>query len=130
MSDMNKNKISRKILFLTKKDTKMKIILSAVTITIIGFTSSALAADADKGKEIFSANCATCHSGGKNIIVPAKSLSKEDLETNKVNSSTAIIEIVTNGKPPMPAFGKLGVISPVDIENVAAYVLKKADSVW
>jgi mono/diheme cytochrome c family protein len=30
----------------------------------------------------------------------------------------------------MPAFGKLGVISASDIENVAAYVLKKADSGW
>ena len=56
-----------------------------------------------------------------------KSLSKEDLETNKVNSSAAIIEIVTNGKAPMPAFCKLGA---ADIENVAAYVLKKADAGW
>jgi hypothetical protein len=30
----------------------------------------------------------------------------------------------------MPAFGKLGAISTSDIENVAAYVLKKADAGW
>jgi mono/diheme cytochrome c family protein len=30
----------------------------------------------------------------------------------------------------MPAFGKLGAISASDIENVTAYVLKKADAGW
>ena len=38
--------------------------------------------------------------------------------------------LVTNGKSPMPAFGKLGTISTSDIENVAAYILKKADAGW
>jgi cytochrome c6 len=105
----------------------MKTIISVVAFTLICFASSTRAEDAEKGKEVFSANCTTCHSGGRNIMSSGKSLSKEDLETNKVNSSTAIIEIVTNGKAPMPAFGKLGA---ADIENVAAYVLKKADAGW
>jgi cytochrome c6 len=108
----------------------MKKILTVVALSIIGFASSAMAADADKGKDIFSKNCSTCHSGGRNVMAPGKSLSKEDLETNKVNSAAAIIEIVTNGKAPMPAFGKLGTIDAADIENVAAYVLKKADAGW
>jgi len=30
----------------------------------------------------------------------------------------------------MPAFGKPGTINATDIENVAAYVLKKADAGW
>ena len=38
--------------------------------------------------------------------------------------------LITNGKSPMPAFGKLGAISASDIENVTAYVLKKADAGW
>ena len=67
---------------------------------------------------------------GKNAMAASKSLSKEDLETNKMNSAAAIIELVTNGKPPMPAFGKLGTLNAADIENVAAYVLKKADAGW
>ncbi len=105
----------------------MKIIISAVVLTLIGFTGSAMAADADKGKEVFNANCGTCHSGGKNAMAAGKSLSKEDLETNKMNSAAAITGLVTNGKTPMPAFDKLGAN---DIENVAAYVLKKADAGW
>ena len=108
----------------------MKSILSVVALTFISFASSTMAADAEKGKEVFSKNCTTCHSGGRNVMAMGKSLSKEDLETNKMNSDSAIIELVTNGKPPMPAFGKLGTINTADIENVAAYVLKKADAGW
>ena len=108
----------------------MKTIISVVALTLISFASSTMAADAKEGKEIFTKNCTTCHSGGKNAMAPGKSLSKEDLETNKMNSAAAIIEIVTNGKPPMPAFGKPGTINAADIENVAAYVLKKADAGW
>ena len=108
----------------------MKTIISVVALTLISFASSCMAADAEKGKEIFTNNCTTCHSGGKNVMAASKSLSKEDLETNKMNSAAAIIELVTNGKPPMPAFGKLGTINAADIENVAAYVLKKADAGW
>ncbi len=108
----------------------MKTIVPVVALSLIGFASSTMAADADKGKEIFTKNCTTCHSGGKNIMAPGKSLSKEDLETNKMYSAAAIIGIVTNGKPPMPAFGKLGTVNAADIENVAAYVVKKADAGW
>ena len=108
----------------------MKTIISVVALTLISFASSSMAADAEKGKEIFTNNCTTCHSGGKNVMAAGKSLSKEDLETNKMNSAAAIIDLVTNGKPPMPAFGKLGTLNAADIENVAAYVLKKADAGW
>jgi cytochrome c6 len=108
----------------------MKKIIPVLAVTLISFASFTMAADADKGKEIFAANCVTCHSGGKNAMAVGKSLSKEDLETNKMNSASAIIELVTNGKPPMPAFGKPGTISAADIENVAAYVLKKANAGW
>ena len=108
----------------------MKTIISVVALTLISFASSTMAADAEKGKKIFTENCTTCHSGGKNTMAAGKSLSKEDLETNKMNSAAAIIELVTNGKPPMPAFGKLGTLNAADIENVAAYVLKKADVGW
>ena len=108
----------------------MKKIISVVSLTLIGFTSYSMAADADKGEKIFATNCTGCHAKGMNHIAPSKSLSKGDLTTNKRNSSTAIIALVTNGKSPMPAFGKLGAISTSDIENVAAYVLKKADAGW
>ena len=108
----------------------MKKIISVVSLTLIGFTSYSMAADADKGEKIFTANCTGCHAKGMNHIAEDKSLSQEDLKINNRHSSAAIVDLITNGKSPMPAFGKSGAISVSDIENVAAYVLKKADAGW
>ena len=108
----------------------MKKIISVVSLTLIGFTSYSMAADADKGEKIFIENCTTCHAHGMNHIALDKSLSQEDLKINNRHSSAAIVDLITNGKSPMPAFGKSGAISVSDIENVAAYVLKKADAGW
>ena len=108
----------------------MKNIISVISLTLIGFTSYSMAADADKGEKIFTANCTGCHAKGMNHIAEGKSLSQEDLKINNRHSSAAIVDLITNGKSPMPAFGKSGAISVSDIENVAAYVLKKADAGW
>jgi len=87
----------------------------------------ALAADLENGETVFQANCASCHAGGNNSIVPEKKIKKAELEKYltggyKVES---IITQVTNGKNSMPAFGdKLG---PDDIEDVANYVYGQAD---
>ena len=112
------------------RNVNMKSIFPSLALLLLSFTNISLAADATKGEEVFNSNCAGCHSGGKNMIASDKTLSKTDLEKNQVNTAPAIINLVTNGKPPMPGFGKLGVISPADIDNVAAYVLKKSAAGW
>lgn len=40
----------------------------------------AMAFDAELGEEVFDANCATCHSGGGNILIPYKTLKKDAIE--------------------------------------------------
>lgn len=86
------------------------------------------AADLSNGEQIFSANCAACHTGGNNVIVPEKTLKKDSLEANKVNTIEAITYQVTNGKNAMPAFG--GRLSDSDIEDVANYILTQAEKGW
>jgi hypothetical protein len=51
----------------------------AVTM-ILSSASPALAYNEALGKEVFEGNCATCHSGGKNILIPYKTLAKADIE--------------------------------------------------
>mmetsp|Transcript_11128 Transcript_11128/g.34111 ORF Transcript_11128/g.34111 Transcript_11128/m.34111 type:complete len:94 (-) Transcript_11128:23-304(-) len=92
------------------------------------FSSSVLAADVEHGEQIFTANCAACHSGGNNVIMPDKTLKKEALEQYEMKSVDAITYQVTNGKNSMPAFG--GRLSETDIEDVANYVLSQADQGW
>jgi cytochrome c6 len=96
--------------------------------TLLTFTFEAQAADIENGERIFTANCAACHAGGNNVIMPEKTLKKDALETNGMKSVGAITYQVTNGKNAMPAFG--GRLSDSDIEDVANYVLSQSDKGW
>jgi cytochrome c6 len=110
----------------------MKKILSILWIAIALFTFAlgrpSLAADTSSGAKIFSANCAACHAGGRNIVMADKTLKKEALTKYGMDSLDAIIAQVTKGKNAMPAFK--GRLNPEQIEDVANYVLEKADKGW
>ncbi|AOX01563.1 cytochrome C6 [Moorena producens PAL-8-15-08-1] len=111
----------------------MKKILIAILLVFalitFSFPDSALAAgDATNGGKLFAANCNACHWGGNNALNAEKTLEKEVLEKYGKYSAEAIIEQVTNGKPPMPAFR--GRLNTQQIEDVAAYVLQQADQGW
>ena len=104
------------------------LILLTITIFTFAFSSPALAADTINGAKIFSANCAACHAGGRNLVQANKSLSKNDLEKYNMYSPEAIISQVTNGKAAMPAFK--GRLKPEQISDVSAYILEQADKGW
>lgn len=111
----------------------MKKFLSTVLCLILVATAffvaqPAFAGDAAKGATLFTANCNACHLGGKNVINPSKTLSQKDLEKNGKNTLEAIITQVTNGAGPMPSFKSR--LSAEQIEDVATYVLGKAESGW
>nr|ARW63639.1 cytochrome c553 [Chondria sp. (in: red algae)] len=80
--------------------------------------------DLQAGEQVFLANCAACHNGGKNTVVPLKTLQLGDLEKYEKNTVDAIMYQVTNGNGAMPAFGDR--LSEDDIQNVAGYVLNQA----
>ncbi len=117
---------------LLQREHEMKkiitVMLLGIAIFTFAFSSPALAADVASGAKLFSANCASCHAGGKNLVKAEKSLKKDALEKYDMYSAEAIIAQVTNGKAAMPAFGKR--LKPEQIENVAAYVLEQADKGW
>lgn len=102
--------------------------LSLVCLTLTTFATFTPAVDIRNGESIFTANCAACHAGGLNVIIPDKTLEKEVLETNKMNTVSAITYQVTNGKNAMPAFG--GRLSDPDIQDVANFVLFRSEKGW
>jgi cytochrome c6 len=109
----------------------MKKLISALlimTVAVLSFIPSALAGDIAKGGKVFSANCASCHVGGKNVVNAQKTLKKSDLEKYGMYSLEAIKAQVTNGKGAMPAFK--GRLNPEQIDDVATYVLSQADQGW
>lgn len=85
-------------------------------------------ADAVDGAKIFSNNCASCHAGGTNRVVAAKSLKLADLQKYGKDSVEAIVTQVTKGKGAMPAFGKK--LNADEINAVANYVLDQANKGW
>lgn len=117
---------------LLQREHEMKkmitVILLGIAIFTFAFSSPALAADAAGGAKVFSANCASCHAGGKNLVKAEKSLKKDALEKYGLYSAEAIVAQVTKGKGAMPAFGAR--LKADQIENVAAYVLSQADKAW
>lgn len=110
----------------------MKKILGLLVFlgTIFLFNASQLvyAADLAAGEQVFSANCSACHADGKNAIMTEKTLKKDALEENEMNSVSAITNQVKNGKNAMPAFG--GRLTDEDIDNVANYVLNQSEQGW
>ena len=104
------------------------LVLLAIAVFTLGLDRQVLAAETTNGAKIFSANCASCHIGGGNIIIANKTLKKPALEKYNMTSMEAIVYQVHNGKNAMPAFK--GRLNDQQIEDVAAYVLEQAEKGW
>lgn len=105
-----------------------KFLLSFLLSFNIFIPSVTFAADISNGEIIFNANCSACHAGGNNVIVNEKTLKKDILEKNGMDSVDAIVYQVTNGKNAMPAFG--GRLNDNEIEDAANYVLTQSEKGW
>lgn len=107
-----------------------KIVASAAAAAISFAAMPAFAGSAGAGESVFSGNCAACHAGGQNVIMPEKTLQQDALVEflDGGANEKAVIKQVTNGKNAMPAFG--GRLSDEDIANVASYVITTAKAGW
>ena len=109
----------------------IKVLLTFLTVLNFLYfvnNSTALAGSVEEGEKIFTANCAACHAGGNNVIMPAKTLKIEDLDQYGMSNIDAIKTQVTNGKNAMPSFQ--GRLTNDDIDNVATYVLAQSKAGW
>ncbi len=103
-------------------------IVLTLLAAIVLLAPAAQAGDAAVGKQIFGANCAACHAGGRNAVNPTKTLKKADLEQYGMYDLAAIVTQVTKGKGAMPAFSSK--LTAEQIDDVSAYVLAQADNGW
>lgn len=108
----------------------MKKLVFCVVSFVLAYmiSTSGIAADIEHGEQIFTANCAACHAGGNNVIMPNKTLKQDVLAEYGMDSVSAITNQVTNGMNAMPAF--VGRLDDTDIEDVANYVLSQAAAGW
>jgi len=84
------------------------------------------------GKEIFMKNCTACHGETRDKVPTCKLHDKDFL---KEKGDATLINSITNGKGPMPTWGKSkgGILSDEDIKNVVAFLkdaagLKEGDT--
>lgn len=106
------------------------MIYSLLTIMLI-FQPLAFASDTNKlneGAKIFQLNCAGCHPNGNNIVRRGKTLKKNALKRNGIDTIESITHLITNGKNNMSAFKER--LTPQQIENAAFYVLHQAENDW
>jgi cytochrome c6 len=115
-----------KSVFLMKK--LLMTVLLAIAIVVSTVHTPALAATASPGAKVFSANCASCHMNGGNIVSPSKTLKQADLKKNGLDSVPAIVAQVTKGKAAMPSFKSR--LKSAQIEAVANYVLDSSAKDW
>jgi cytochrome c6 len=106
----------------------LSILAIAIALLALTFSRPALAGDTASGAKIFSANCAACHAGGRNVVMADKTLKKDALTKYGMNSLEAITTQVTNGKNAMPSFK--GRLNDKQIEDVASYVLEQSEKGW
>jgi len=105
-----------------------KLIVLVIALFSLTVVNPVWAGDAGNGAKIFSANCAACHMGGRNVVNAAKTLQKSDLEKYEMYDIVAIKNQIMKGKAAMPAFGTK--LSAEEIDDVATYVLSQADKGW
>ena len=132
----------------------------AAGVLAVGAPVAAFAADAAAGQQIFDGNCAACHAGGQNVIVPEKTLEKDvrratqfcarmhnrqrspqRLSACRRRGPQALKEYLDGGFKPESVIKQVtngknampafgGRLSDADIANVAAYVIQSSDAGW
>jgi cytochrome c6 len=102
------------------------LLMTGMTLLATSFEASA--ADIALGRTVFNNNCAACHQGGNNSVIPEKTLRKDAITqylTGGFNIE-AITYQVENGKGAMPAWADR--LDEDEIAAVAAYVFETASN--
>ena len=98
-----------------------------VSVALFAYVSRPLAQDLAEGQKVFDEYCSGCQSGGGNRVNPKRTLHMSALGKYGMNSMEAIKKQVIRGNR-MPSFESR--LNEEQIENVAAYVLDKAQNGW
>jgi cytochrome c6 len=92
-------------------------------VVMICLAAPAQAAEGTQGEQAFKSHCSVCHPGGKNIINPAKTLSKKALAANGIQRAADIVGKMRNPGPGMTQFDEKS-IPDKTAKAIAEYILK------
>lgn len=102
-----------------------KIVVLAVSVCLavpaVGLCASEK--NESKGAKLFQQHCASCHPDGGNIIKPALTLRKKDMDAHGIKTADAIVGKMRNPGPGMTRFDAK-TISDKDAKEIAEYIRK------
>ena len=96
--------------------------LSLTMLATPGFSDTKKGEKVD-GKKEFQEHCAACHPNGKNIVNPAKTLSKASLAAHGVKTEKDIVAKMRNPGPGMTKFDAKAVPDK-EAKAIGEYILK------
>jgi cytochrome c6 len=106
----------------------MKKMLAALVV-VVGTCGIIVMAQAEKaaakipGEAKFKELCVMCHPEGGNIMNPAKTLRKKDLEANNIKTAADIVRTMRKPGPGMTKYGEK-IVSNKEANEIAEYILK------
>ncbi len=93
-------------------------VISAIVSVFLSFSGLTYAADPEKGEQLYSMNCASCHGvTGEGVMFGAPNF---DQGEGLFQADSALLNSVKNGKNAMPAYQ--GILSDMEILDVIAYL--------
>ncbi|MFL6448326.1 MAG: c-type cytochrome [Bryobacteraceae bacterium] len=96
---------------------------ACLVLGMAGFSLNQVSAAPPSGADTFKAKCGTCHGpDGSGSTPMGQKMKVRDLRSAEVQKQTddELTAIVTNGKPPMPGYGKT--LGAADISQLVAYL--------
>ncbi|CAG9464161.1 unnamed protein product [Pedinophyceae sp. YPF-701] len=111
-----------------KEQAAKAAVAAAAALSVAGGAMAEV--DLELGQQVFEGNCAACHAGGGNSVIPDHTLAKSAIEQflDGGYNIEAITYQVQNGKGAMPAWA--GRLTDEEIDSVSAYVYKQAGEGW
>jgi len=100
----------------------LTVVLLVVLILLVSCAGNGNIARVSPGEEAFLRHCHVCHVKGGNVITPAKTLFRKDLEKNGIQDQAAIVAKIRNPGPGMTKFDET-TIPDGTARAIAEYVL-------
>jgi len=97
----------------------MRRVLAVLLITLAAAVSGCTG---ERGAQLFSLHCASCHPNGGNTINPLKTLRPDVLRANNIRTPADIVEKMRNPGTGMPRFTP-AVIPDRDALRIAEHIL-------
>jgi cytochrome c6 len=103
--------------------TKMGVLVVSVGLALPAVGLNAAEKKESAGAKLFQQHCAACHPDGGNIIKPALTLRKKDMDAHGVKTAEDIVGKMRNPGPGMTRFDAK-TVSDKDAKEIAQYILQ------